>query len=123
MSGGLRGPCARFVANDHGPVAYFPCGDQAILDVRVLAGERLGRSRAFALKDQQRAIRRIGKRTCEYEFAPRVRLTRKTQMLVAIRSAARDEIVDDLVKQRVITHSTPPLDRYSFSRLTRPSLS
>src|SRR5260221_14664405 len=99
MSGGLRGPCARFVANYHGPVAYFPCGDQAILDVRVLAGGRLGRSPGFALKEQQRAIPRIGKRTCEDEVAPRVGLTRKTQKLVAIRSAAGEEIIYNLTQQ------------------------
>src|SRR5258706_10086116 len=102
MSGGLRGPCARFVANYHGPVAHFPCGDQTIFDVGVLAGERLRRGRAFALKNQQRAIRRIGKRTCEYEFAPRVRLTRKTQMLVTKLAAPRNKIADDLIEQSVV---------------------
>src|SRR6266404_8105402 len=111
MSGGLRGPCARSVANYHGPVAHFPCGDQTIFDVGVLAGERLRCSRAFALKDQQRAIRRIGKRACKHEFAASVRLTRKPKMLVAISPAPRNKIVDDLVKQHVITHSTPPSDR------------
>src|SRR5258708_3030941 len=98
MSGRLRGPYARFVANDHGPVAHFPCGDQTIFDVGVLAGERLGCGWTLAVKDQQRAIRRIGKRTCEYEFAPRVRLTRKTQMLVTKLAAPRNKIADDLVK-------------------------
>jgi hypothetical protein len=63
-----------------------------------LAGERLGCGWTFAVKDQQRAIRRIGKRTCEYEFAPRVRLTRKTQMLVTKLAAPRNKIADDLVK-------------------------
>src|SRR5258708_18644347 len=110
MSGGLRGPCARFVANYHGPVAYFPCGDQAILDVRVLAGGPPGRSRAFALKDQQRAIRRIGKRSCEHEIAPRVRPTPKTQILAALRSAARQENIYELLEQILVRHVLyPPL--------------
>src|SRR5260370_37145120 len=101
MSGGLRGPFfdkrgARLIAQDHGPVTYLPFCHQAVFDVRVLACKRLG-CRAFALKNQQRAIRRISERAGQHQFAASMRFARQPELLLAIRTAARNEIVDDIV--------------------------
>src|SRR5260370_17600061 len=102
MSGGLRGPFfdkrgARLIAHDHGPVAYLPFCHQAVFDVRVLACKRLG-SRAFALKNQQRAIRRISERAAQHQFPASLRFATQPETLLAPRTPAPTETVSATVK-------------------------
>src|SRR5579863_1220331 len=109
MSGGLRGPffdgnARLLVTDDHCPASHLPAFHQAIFHVRILPGKGFGTRWTVALENEQSGVWRIGQGAGKHQLAASVRRACETQVLVAKRGTASNEIVDGLVKERVVRH-------------------
>ena len=60
----------REIADDGGPLADVPAGDEAARDIRVGAGEILRDPGVIAGEHQDRPVDRIGKRPADEQLAP-----------------------------------------------------
>jgi len=104
-------------ADDNGPWANLPVFDQAVHNIRIFAGERLGDSAVVRVKDDQGAVGGVGKGPGQNDFAASVGLAGEAKMFVAIRCAASDEVVDDFIEESKVGHRISPQGNPSYDNL------
>jgi hypothetical protein len=89
----------RLIADDRQPGPYVPARHQAIEHIRIDFGKARGNAGRIALKEQYRAIDRIGQSAAKDELAARVGLPRQCQMRCPKLASAFDIVGRCLIEE------------------------